>query len=437
MNELMKRETKSIGQIIRENQNVKTLYLDDLIEYYEHNKTLNKLKEPVAIVKNYKVMCELLKEFEKSGASKRAQQTEWKRYIDFEREGQRYIIKEIYDIPLPQGYYKNPIDTFNEFLICLYIKESNEKYPEQKGLVCGTRKLAEKLGLINEKYDEYRNKKNRLVYEIKEPKTEKEFINHLNIVNKVYEDLPHKYKYRLEKAIKDLEKRSLILREVVYYGEKIKLNIDKDKTIYEVIEDNTTMDIYGDKIKDGYKIMLDGDTIVVPLTDDEKEKYLTISKNLRNNYLKKNAKNNMDVCETIKDLYDLGINYQTRKSYIDEYYERLEEEIKKKMGYKTIFKAYRLYFHPQYIEDESWKLFNKLECIENNNRLFLEKAIKNTENKAKREILKINESNLPEDIKKEKINKINEDKENTIDILEVLIDIGDMKNFIDKEGHKK
>ena len=437
MNELMKRETKSIGQIIRENQNVKTLYLDDLIEYYEHNKTLNKLKEPVAIVKNYKVMCELLKEFEKSGASKRAQQTEWKRYIDFEREGQRYIIKEIYDIPLPQGYYKNPIDTFNEFLICLYIKESNEKYPEQKGLVCGTRKLAEKLGLINEKYDEYRNKKNRLVYEIKEPKTEKEFINHLNIVNKVYEDLPHKYKYRLEKAIKDLEKRSLILREVVYYGEKIKLNIDKDKTIYEVIEDNTTMDIYGDKIKDGYKIMLDGDTIVVPLTDDEKEKYLTISRNLRNNYLKKNAKNNMDVCETIKDLYDLGINYQTRKSYIDEYYERLEEEIKKKMGYKTIFKAYRLYFHPQYIEDESWKLFNKLECIENNNRLFLEKAIKNTENKAKREILKINESNLPEDIKKEKINKINEDKENTIDILEVLIDIGDMKNFIDKEGHKK
>lgn len=437
MNELMKRETKSIGQIIRENQNIKTLYLDDLIEYYENNKTLNKLKETVAIVKNYKVMCELLKEFEKSGASKRAQQTEWKRYIDFEREGQKYIIKEIYDIPLPQGYYKNPIDTFNEFLICLYIKESNEKYPEQKGLVCGTRRLAEKLGLINEKYDEYRNKKNRLVYEITKPKNEKEFINHLNVVNKVYEDLPHKYKYRLEKAIKDLEKRSLILREVVYYGEKIQLNINKDKTIYEVLEDNTTMDIYGDKIKDGYKIMLDGNTIVVPLTDDEKEKYLTISKTLRNNYLKKNSKNKTDVCETIKDLYDLGINYQTRKSYIDEYYERLEEEIKKKMGYKTIFKAYRLYFHPQYIEDESWKLFNKLECIENNNRLFLEKAIKNTENKAKREILKINESNLAEDIKKEKINKINEDKENTIDILEILIDIGDMKNFIDKEGHKK
>lgn len=437
MNELMERETKSIGQIIRENQNVKTLYLDDLVEYYENNKTLNKLKEEVAIVKNYKIMCELLKEFEKSGASKRAQQTEWKRYIDFEREGQKYIIKEIYDIPLPKGYYKNPIDTFNEFLICLYIKESNEKYPEQKGLVCGTRRLAEKLGLINEKYDEYRNKKNRLVYEIKEPKDEKEFINHLNVVNKVYEDLPHKYKYRLEKAIKDLEIRSLILREIVYYGEKIKLNIDSDKTIYEVLEDNTTMDIYGDKIKDGYKIMLDGDTIVVPLTDDEKEKYLAISKTLRNNYLKKNAKNKTEVCETIKDLYDLGINHQTRQSYIDEYYERLEEEIKKKMGYKTIFKAYRLYFHPQYIEDESWKLLNKLECIENNNKLFLEKAIKNTENKAKREILKINESNLAEDTKKEKINKIKEDKENTIDILEVLIDIGDMKNFIDKEGHKK
>lgn len=433
-NEIETKEEKTIGQIIRENHNIKILFLDDLIEYYENNKTLNKLNEEVAIVKNYKVMCELLKEEERTGNSKRSQQVEWKRYIDFERDGQRYIIKEIYDIPLPEGYYKNPIDTFNEFLICLYIKESNEKYPDQKGLVCGKRKLAEKLGLISEKYKEYQNKKNRLVYELEGAIEGEEFINKLNIVNKVYEDLPHKYKYRLEKAIKDLEKRSLILREIVYYGEKIKFDIDGKKTIYEVVEDNVSVDTYGDEIKDGYKIMLDGDVVVVPLTDNEKEQYTKIARDIRRSYLKKNARSESDVCETIKDLYDLGINHKTRKSYIDEYYSRLEEEIKKKMGYKSIFEAYRLYFHPQYIEDESWKLLNKLECIENNNRLFLEKVIKNAENKAIREIGKINESELKEDVKDKKINKIENDKESTINVLEALIDIGAMKNFINKEN---
>lgn len=433
-NEMVIKEEKSIGQIIRENQHIKSLYLDDLIRHYEDNKEINKLKEEVAVVKNYKVMCELLREEEKTGNAKRSQQVEWKRYFDFEREGQKYIIKEIYDIPLPEGYYKNPIDTFNEFLICLYIKESNEKYPNQKGLVCGRRKLAEKLGLINDKYKKYQDKKNRLVYKIEGPIEGEEFIDKLNVVNKVYEDLPHRYKYRLEKAIKDLEKRSLILREEVYYGEKIKLDIDKNKSLYEVLEDNTYMDAYGDNVQDGYKIMLDGDTIVVPLTDNEKEKYSKISKDLRNSYLKKNAQSPQDVCETIKDLYDLGINPKTRKTYVDEYYERLEIETKSKMGYKTIFKAYRLYFHPEYIEEESWKLLNKLECIENNNRLFLEKMIKNAENKAIREIGKISESQLKEEIKEKKINRIEEEKESTIDVLETLIDLGDIKSFIDKEN---
>jgi hypothetical protein len=94
-NEMVIKEEKSIGQIIRENQNIKILFLDDLVKYCEDNKTLNKLNEEVAIVKNYKVMCELLKEEERTGNSKRSQQVEWKRYIDFERDGQRYIIKEI------------------------------------------------------------------------------------------------------------------------------------------------------------------------------------------------------------------------------------------------------------------------------------------------------------------------------------------------------
>ena len=113
-----------IEKILKEEQ---TLYLEDLIKYFQDNKTLNELKEEIVIIKNYKMMCELLREEEKTGNSKKSQNKEWKRYFDFEREGQRYIIKEIYSVPLPKGHYQNPIDIFNEFLIKSYNVKNTTK----------------------------------------------------------------------------------------------------------------------------------------------------------------------------------------------------------------------------------------------------------------------------------------------------------------------
>jgi hypothetical protein len=51
------------------------------------------------VVKNYKVMCELLDEEVKSGNSKKGQLSEWKRYFDWETDKQKFIITEIYDEP--------------------------------------------------------------------------------------------------------------------------------------------------------------------------------------------------------------------------------------------------------------------------------------------------------------------------------------------------
>ena len=51
-------------------------------------------------IKNYKKLCELMEEPDKNGASKRAQVSEWERYVSFERQGNAYIIKEIRDVPL-------------------------------------------------------------------------------------------------------------------------------------------------------------------------------------------------------------------------------------------------------------------------------------------------------------------------------------------------
>lgn len=433
-NEMIKEE-KTIGQLIREEGAIDALYLNDLVNYYENNKTLNKVQEEVAIVKNYKIMCELLKEPEKEGNSKRAQMKEWKRYFDFEREGQKYIIKEIYDIPLPKGHYSNPMDIINEYLICLYIKEEikNPKNKD-KGVTCAKIKLAQFVGYINDKFQEHQKSRNKLLHEIIGEDqviklNQEEYYNKLNIVNDVYEDIPNKYKSRLEKAINSLVNKKLILKETAYYGTKIYFEVNPNQTIYEVMQEDTEIDTYGDEINNGHVLKMPEKQKSIPLTDKEKNKYSEIQKKILKTYSKRNELGEKVSCESIKDIYRLGKNNRTGELYIDEYYKRLNKEIHK-MGYKTIYEAYKLYFHPKYIEEESWKLWNKLECIENNNRLFLEKLIRNAENKMNREIKKIEELEMEQKEKEIKIKELKEDTDLKISVLEELIY---MKTFsIDK-----
>ena len=52
------------------------------------------------VVKNYKLMCHLLQQEQKTSNSKKAQHKEWQRYFDYEKQGQKYIITEIYNEPL-------------------------------------------------------------------------------------------------------------------------------------------------------------------------------------------------------------------------------------------------------------------------------------------------------------------------------------------------
>ncbi len=71
------------------------LDINRFIEYVQANVELNGDNT----VKNYKVMCELIGEDVLNGASKKAQLNRWKRYFDFHKDGQRFVIDEIYDEP--------------------------------------------------------------------------------------------------------------------------------------------------------------------------------------------------------------------------------------------------------------------------------------------------------------------------------------------------
>lgn len=61
--------------------------------------TLEKLEVGMKVA-NYRKLCELLNEPVKNGgSSKSAQLKEWERHFAFERQGNAYIITEIYDTP--------------------------------------------------------------------------------------------------------------------------------------------------------------------------------------------------------------------------------------------------------------------------------------------------------------------------------------------------
>ena len=77
-------------------------------DYNKNNLNIDKFKDYVQTnieatgdntIKNYKAMCELLNEYETTGNSKKAQLNRWKRYFDFHKDGQKFVIDEIYDEP--------------------------------------------------------------------------------------------------------------------------------------------------------------------------------------------------------------------------------------------------------------------------------------------------------------------------------------------------
>ena len=58
----------------------------------------NTLK-PNQIFKNYKELCSYLGEEIKAGCSKQAQIKEWERYFSYKKEGNKFIITEVFDSP--------------------------------------------------------------------------------------------------------------------------------------------------------------------------------------------------------------------------------------------------------------------------------------------------------------------------------------------------
>ena len=171
----------------------KELFFENIVE--------SKLKKGM-IVKNYKILCGILEQPIKSGKSRKLQLANFRRYFDWEKSGQKFIITHIYDIPLTK---EDKRKLGNNSIYVKYIEVILLEYLSKKRGYTGTlikRDWWKELGMINDKYKQ------------------KSALEGLGYSEKSW-DVKHFYQRcddKLEQvfcsALKNLERRKLITYEI-------------------------------------------------------------------------------------------------------------------------------------------------------------------------------------------------------------------------------
>jgi hypothetical protein len=103
-------------------------------------------------IKNYKQMCSLLGQDEKIGNSRKSQIKEWERYMLWEQDGHKVIIKEIYSEPLEkktkEGSNNAPYaNQIQKLVLDLLLQDSNNGH-----ILLSKFKLLQELNMINPNY---------------------------------------------------------------------------------------------------------------------------------------------------------------------------------------------------------------------------------------------------------------------------------------------
>ena len=286
------------------------------------------------LIPNYRALCSLLKIPILSGNSKVAQEKELKRYMDFVKDGHKYLIKKVYNEPLPdmsaQGslYYE-----LLEFVLCKIL--SNHIEMNGNLLYCATiNELAESVGFVNELYFSYLWHRNKLSAQLNVP---------IDVVEQLYKESQRNYKSVLFRTLDKMEKQKIIKFQEVFY-------------VQEILEKNTVIvksdkDRYGDEKIDIYR--------PVDITDEFRrasQKEIQVIADIEYQTLTE-----FDA-ENIYELYNAG------KAV--EYYNMVQQKLINKIGVGRYYKVIEIYL----VKDGIVKREQKLsEAIRELNETFFDK----------------------------------------------------------------
>ena len=147
------------------------------------------------LIKNYKQLCELLNLKVTTGESKQIQMREIERYMDLLKDGNSYVVLEIYDKPIPSTV-SSKYTKFIQNILLYYL--SKQDVPV---IYINKNELIRILGLVNNKYIEYKKDNSKL---LKIPN-----MDEYNIAE-FYKRCDAKILSILESSLKSLKKRILL-----------------------------------------------------------------------------------------------------------------------------------------------------------------------------------------------------------------------------------
>lgn len=138
---------------------INNMGMNGIASYDELYNMIHKNLELGQEVKNYKELCSLLGENQVGGKQKQLQLENFQRYFEFQKVGQKFIITDIFDIPVEK---EDKRKNGNNSIYVKYIEIILLHYlSRQKEYTCVLRKnqIWLLLGMINNKYDTISTKK--------------------------------------------------------------------------------------------------------------------------------------------------------------------------------------------------------------------------------------------------------------------------------------
>lgn len=186
---------------------------------------INKLESGM-VVKNYKEMCETLREDICEGNSKKAQLKEWSRYFAWEKKGQKFIILDIYDEPLPKDDGRQNKNIYVQYIEVILMKILSKQKNTREPFYITTNQLWKLLGMINNNY------KNISLDDLNNMITDYEVTSF--DMKKFYQRCNQRLREILFSSLNKLEDRALIKYEI----ETVIVFSDEDrKTVYKPAND--------------------------------------------------------------------------------------------------------------------------------------------------------------------------------------------------------
>ncbi|RXZ78178.1 hypothetical protein EBB07_29425 [Paenibacillaceae bacterium] len=182
-------------------------------------------------VKSYKEMCELLNEKVKTGNAKIAQLNEWERYFTYEREKFSFIIKEVYQEPLPKTETISHVQIIEILLLDMLATH------DQQELLISKTKLLKRMKIINDIYNFIKKNQNK----------SSQYLN-VNVLsmNDFFASTDRTLKYQVEKAFNNLKNKYIInwSKEVILCHAETSVKTNDNNEVIATIEEN--VDEWGD-----------------------------------------------------------------------------------------------------------------------------------------------------------------------------------------------